>query len=45
MLHVTHAQVSAVFFLGALVIAVLLTAVITTIIVARIRTKENLKNK
>jgi len=45
MLHVVNSQVSAVFFWGALVIAVLLTAVLTAIIVARIRTKENLKNK
>ena len=45
MLHVTHSQVSAVFFWGALFIAVLLTAVITAIIVARIKTKVNSRIK
>ena len=45
MLHVPHAQVSAVLFWGALVIAVFLTAVITIILVARIKTKENSKSK
>ena len=45
MLHVPQTQVSAVFFWGALVIAVLLTAVLTAIIVARIKTKENSRPK